>query len=99
MYYTSYIQAVHQISKVSAAVGVILSVHTSVGTNPIVYFGTEQQKQHYLPKLASGQYIGAFALTEPNAGSDAGGIRTKAVKSGNSYLLNGSKVFITNGGE
>ncbi|CDQ38272.1 acyl-CoA dehydrogenase [Virgibacillus salexigens] len=99
MNYTSYIQAVHQISKVSAAVGVILSVHTSVGTNPIVYFGTEQQKQHYLPKLASGQYIGAFALSEPNAGSDAGGIRTKAVKSGNSYLLNGSKVFITNGGE
>ncbi|API91850.1 acyl-CoA dehydrogenase [Virgibacillus pantothenticus] len=99
MDYTAYIQTIHEISKVSATVGVILSVHTSVGTNPILYFGTEQQKNKYLPKLASGDYLGAFALTEPNAGSDAASLKTKAVKIGEEYLLNGSKVFITNGGE
>lgn len=99
MGYTFYIQTIHEISKVSATVGVILSVHTSVGTNPILYFGTEQQKNHYLPKLASGEYLGAFALTEPNAGSDAGSIKTTAKKEGNGYILNGSKLFITNGGE
>jgi acyl-CoA dehydrogenase len=99
MDFTSYIIAIHEISKVSATVGVILSVHTSVGTNPILYFGTEEQKQKYIPKLASGEYLGAFALTEPGAGSDAASLRTKAVKDGNHYVLNGSKVFITNGGE
>ncbi|SHH58884.1 acyl-CoA dehydrogenase [Virgibacillus chiguensis] len=98
MDYTAYIQTIHEISKVSATVGVILSVHTSVGTNPILYFGTEQQKDFYLPKLASGEYLGAFALTEPNAGSDAASLKTKAVKDGEAYILNGSKVFITNGG-
>lgn len=67
MDFTSYILAIHEISKVSATVGVILSVHTSVGTNPILYFGTEEQKKKYIPKLASGEYIGAFALTEPSA--------------------------------
>ncbi|KKB33467.1 acyl-CoA dehydrogenase [Bacillus thermotolerans] len=96
--FTSYILAIHELAKVSATVGVILSVHTSVGTNPILYFGTEEQKRKYIPKLASGEYIGAFALTEPNAGSDAGKIRTSAVKRGEKYILNGSKVFITNGG-
>lgn len=98
MDYTAYIQTIHEISKVSATVGVILSVHTSVGTNPILYFGTEQQKDFYLPKLASGEYLGAFALTEPNAGSDAASLKTKAVKDKEAYILNGSKVFITNGG-
>ncbi|RFA36740.1 acyl-CoA dehydrogenase [Virgibacillus dokdonensis] len=98
MDYTAYIQTIHEISKVSATVGVILSVHTSVGTNPILYFGTEQQKDFYLPKLASGEYLGAFVLTEPNAGSDAASLKTKAVKDGEAYILNGSKVFITNGG-
>lgn len=97
--FTSYILAIHEISKVSATVGVILSVHTSVGTNPILYFGTDEQKQAYLPKLASGQYLGAFALTESGAGSDASRIRTSAVRQGDEYILNGSKVFITNGGE
>ncbi|WP_139491042.1 acyl-CoA dehydrogenase [Brevibacillus dissolubilis] len=97
--FTSYILAINEISKVSATVGVILSVHTSVGTNPILYFGNEEQKQKYVPKLASGEYIGAFALTEPQAGSDASGIRTTAVRKGDHYVLNGSKVFITNGGE
>ncbi|MGO0063722.1 acyl-CoA dehydrogenase [Brevibacillus fluminis] len=97
--FTSYILAIHEISKVSATVGVILSVHTSVGTNPILYFGTDEQKRTYLPKLASGQFLGAFALTEPGAGSDASRIRTSAVRQGDEYVLNGSKVFITNGGE
>ncbi|KGX86388.1 acyl-CoA dehydrogenase [Pontibacillus marinus] len=98
MDFTSYIIAIHELSKVSASVGVILSVHTSVGTNPILYFGTEEQKQKYIPKLASGEYIGAFALTEPAAGSDAGSLKTRAHKEGDHYILNGSKVFITNGG-
>ncbi|UFJ40211.1 acyl-CoA dehydrogenase [Brevibacillus humidisoli] len=97
--FVSYILTIHEISKVSATVGVILSVHTSVGTNPINYFGSEEQKRRYLPKLASGEYLGAFALTEPNAGSDAGRIRTTAVRQGDAYVLNGSKIFITNGGE
>ncbi|GGK25058.1 acyl-CoA dehydrogenase [Caldalkalibacillus thermarum] len=97
--FISYIIAIHELSKVSATIGVILSVHTSLGTNPILYFGTEEQKQHYIPKLASGQYLAAFALTEPHAGSDAGSIRTRAVKEGGYYVLDGRKVFITNGGE
>ncbi|MDV2886505.1 acyl-CoA dehydrogenase [Alkalihalophilus pseudofirmus] len=99
MDFTSYIIAINELSKVSATVGVILSVHTSVGTNPILYFGTEEQKQKYIPKLASGEYLGAFGLTEPGAGSDAGSLKTTAKKDGNEYILNGSKVFITNGGE
>lgn len=99
MDFTSYILTIHEISKVSATVGVILSVHTSVGTNPILYFGTEEQRQKYVPKLASGEYLGAFCLTEPGAGSDARSLATKAVKDGNDYIINGSKVFITNGGE
>ncbi|MCM3597396.1 acyl-CoA dehydrogenase [Metabacillus idriensis] len=99
MDFTSYIIAIHELSKVSATVGVILSVHTSVGTNPILYFGTEEQKKKYIPKLASGEYLGAFCLTEPGSGSDAGSLRTKAVKKDGKYILNGSKVFITNGGE
>lgn len=99
MDFISYIIAIHEISKVSATVGVILSVHTSVGTNPILYFGTEEQKQRYLPKLATGQYLGAFALTEPHAGSDAANIKTRAMKQDDYYILNGSKMFITNGKE
>ncbi len=99
MDFTSYIIAIHELSKVSAALGVILSVHTSVGTNPILYFGNDAQKAHYLPKLARGEYLGAFALTEPSAGSDAANLKTKAVKDGDHYILSGSKVFITNGGE
>ncbi|WP_096156326.1 acyl-CoA dehydrogenase [Bacillus sp. FJAT-45066] len=99
MDFTSYIIAINEISKVSATVGVILSVHTSVGTNPILYFGTEEQKQKYVTKLAAGEFLGAFALTEPSAGSDAGSLKTRAVKNGDHYILNGAKVFITNGGE
>ncbi|WP_221567332.1 acyl-CoA dehydrogenase [Alkalihalobacillus sp. TS-13] len=99
MDFTSYIIAINELSRVSATVGVILSVHTSVGTNPIYYFGTEEQKKKYVPKLAGGQYLGAFGLTEPSAGSDAGGLKTRAVRDGDHYILNGSKVFITNTGE
>ena len=99
MDFISYIIAIHELSKVSAVVGVILSVHTSVGTNPIMYFGNEEQKDRYLPKMASGEFIGAFCLTEPSSGSDAGSLKTKAVKKDGHYVLNGSKVFITNGGE
>ncbi|WP_110928298.1 acyl-CoA dehydrogenase [Bacillus massiliglaciei] len=99
MDYISYIIAIHEISKVSPTVGVILSVHTSVGTNPILYFGTEEQKRQYVRKLASGEYLGAFCLTEPSAGSDAGSLKTKAVREKGFYRINGSKVFITNGGE
>ncbi|MER1984312.1 MAG: acyl-CoA dehydrogenase [Solibacillus sp.] len=99
MDFTSYILAIHELSRVSAVVGVILSVHTSVGTNPILYFGNDAQKQRYIPKLASGDYLGAFCLTEPSAGSDAASLKTRAVRDGDDYILDGSKVFITNGGE
>ncbi|WP_394175151.1 acyl-CoA dehydrogenase [Guptibacillus hwajinpoensis] len=99
MDYTSYIIAIHELSKVSATVGVILSVHTSVGTLPILSFGSEEQKQKYVPKLATGEYLGAFALTEPSSGSDASSMKTRAVRDGDHYVLNGSKIFITNGGE
>jgi len=99
MDFTSYIIAIHEISKVSATLGVILSVHTSVGTNPIVYFGTEEQKQKFVSKLASGEYLGAFSLTEPNAGSDAANIKTRATRVDEHYRLNGTKAFVSNGGE
>lgn len=98
MDFTSYIRVIHELSKVSAAIGVILSVHTSVGTNPILYFGTEEQKQKYIPKLASGEFLGAFALTEAGSGSDAGNLKTTAKLIDDMYVLNGSKIFITNGG-
>ncbi|WP_422124034.1 acyl-CoA dehydrogenase [Planococcus sp. X10-3] len=99
MDFTSYITAIHELSKASGVIGVILSVHTSVGTNPILNFGTEEQIAKYVPKLASGEYLGAFCLTEPGAGSDAGSLKTRAVRDGDDFVLNGSKVFITNGGE
>lgn len=99
MDFLSYILAIHELSKVSAVMGVILSVHTSVGTNPIIQFGNDDQKSRYLPKMATGEYLGAFCLTEPTAGSDAGALKTRAVKDGDDYILNGSKMFITNGGE
>ncbi|WP_342463055.1 acyl-CoA dehydrogenase [Ureibacillus sp. FSL K6-8385] len=99
MDFTSYIIAINELSKVSAVIGVILSVHTSVGTNPILYFGTEEQKRKYVPKLAKGEYLGAFCLTEPSAGSDAASLKSRAEKKGDKYIINGSKIFITNGGE
>lgn len=94
----SYMIAIEEISKCCASTGAILAVHTSAGTVPFLLFGTDEQKQKYVPDLASGKKIGAFALTEPNAGSDAAKVTTTAVLDGNEYVLNGTKCFITNGG-
>lgn len=98
--YTMYIHAVEEISKYCATTGVILSAHQSLCVAPIMEFGTEDQKRRYLPKLASGEWLGAFALTEPNAGTDANNQTTVATLSedGKYYTLNGSKIFITNAG-
>ncbi len=92
----SYAIAVEELARVDGGAGVILSAHVSLGTWPIAAFGNEEQKQKYLVPLAKGEKIGAFGLTEPNAGSDAGGTETTAVLKGDYYLLNGSKIFITN---
>ncbi len=92
----SYAIAVEELSRVDGGVGVILSAHTSLGTYPIDHFGTEEQKQKYLIPLAKGEKIGAFGLTETNAGSDAGETETTAVLEGDHYILNGQKIFITN---
>ena len=94
----SYIIAVEELARVCATHGVILSVHMSVCAYPIYQMGTEEQKQKYLPDLASGRKIGGFCLTEPGAGSDAAAQKTVAVKKGDKYIINGSKIFITNGG-
>ncbi|WDU82321.1 acyl-CoA dehydrogenase [Caloramator sp. Dgby_cultured_2] len=96
--FLSYILAVEEISKACATTGVILSAHTSLCCWPIYNFGTEEQKKKYLPTLLKGEKIGAFALTEPNAGTDAASQQTTAKLEGDYYILNGSKVFITNGG-
>ena len=95
-----YAMAVEELSKACATTGVIVSAHTSLGTWPILKFGNEKQKQKYLPKLASGEWIGAFGLTEPNAGTDAAGQQTMAVQDPETgeWILNGSKIFITNAG-
>lgn len=95
----SYAIAVEELSRVDGGTGVILSAHTSLGTYPIAAFGNEEQKQKYLVPLAKGEKLGAFGLTEENAGSDAGGTETTAVLEGDYYILNGEKIFITNGGE
>ncbi len=92
----SYAIAVEELARVDGGAGVILSAHVSLGSFPIAAFGTEEQKKKYLVPLAKGEKIGAFGLTEPNAGSDAGGTETTAVLEGDHYILNGSKIFITN---
>ncbi|MBS5037832.1 MAG: acyl-CoA dehydrogenase family protein [Fusobacterium sp.] len=92
----SYAIAVEELSRVDGGTGVILSAHVSLGSYPIMAFGTEEQKKKYLAPLAKGEKIGAFGLTEPNAGSDAGGTETTAVLEGDHYILNGEKIFITN---
>lgn len=92
----SYAIAVEELSRVDGGTGVILSAHVSLGSYPIYAFGTEEQKQKYLIPLAKGEKIGAFGLTEPNAGSDAGGTETTAELDGDYYILNGGKIFITN---
>jgi butyryl-CoA dehydrogenase len=93
----SYAIAIEEISRISAGMGLCLTVHNSVGIYPIVRFGTKEQKERFLPGLAGGERIGGFCLTEANAGSDASGVETHAVRDGDSYILNGTKIFVTNG--
>ena len=93
----TYAMCVEELSKVCGTTGVIVSAHTSLCMDPILTFGTEEQKMKYLPDLASGKKLGAFGLTEPGAGTDAQGQQTKAVLDGDEWVLNGSKCFITNG--
>ena len=97
--YREYIYAVEELSKYCGTTGVILSAHTSLCAAPILEHGTEEQKMKYLPDLATGRKLGGFGLTEPNAGTDAGNQQTTAVEMEDHWLLNGSKIFITNGGE
>jgi alkylation response protein AidB-like acyl-CoA dehydrogenase len=96
--YLAYCIAVEELSRVCASTGVTLSAHTSLASWPIYKYGTEEQKQKYLVPLAQGTSIGGYGLTEPGSGSDAGGMRTTAKLDGDHYVLNGSKIFITNGG-
>ena len=93
----TYVMCVEELSKVCGTTGVIVSAHTSLCCDPILTYGTEEQKQKYLPPLCNGEKLGAFALTEPGAGTDAQGAQTKAVLDGDEWVLNGSKCFITNG--
>jgi alkylation response protein AidB-like acyl-CoA dehydrogenase len=92
----AYAAAVLELAKVDASVAITMAAHTSLGSLPIAIAGTEEQKQKYLPKLASGEVLGAFGLTEPEAGSDAGSTKTNAVLDGDEYVVNGGKIFITN---
>ncbi|WP_100401467.1 acyl-CoA dehydrogenase [Bacillus sp. FJAT-42315] len=96
--YLAYCIAVEELSRVCASTGVTLSAHTSLAGWPVYKFGTEEQKQKYLKPMAQGEKIGAYGLTEPGSGSDAGGMKTTARLDGDDYILNGSKIFITNGG-
>ena len=91
--------AIEEIGKVCPSTSATMMAHTSLGTAPIAVFGTEEQKEQYLPGLASGKQIGAFGLTEPNAGSDAGNTQTRAILNGNEFIVNGEKAFCTNAGE
>ena len=93
-----YTIAVEELSRVCATTGVVLSAHTSLCLAPIFEHGTEEQKRKYLPKLASGEWLGAFGLTEPNAGTDASAQQTTAVLDGDEWVLNGNKIFITKEG-
>jgi alkylation response protein AidB-like acyl-CoA dehydrogenase len=96
MDYISYIIAVEEVARVDGSQAATVAAGNSLGIGPLYYFGTEEQKNKYLPKLCSGEYLWGFGLTEPTAGSDAGGSKTTAVKDGNEWVLNGSKIFITN---
>ncbi|WP_242303195.1 acyl-CoA dehydrogenase AcdA [Bacillus cereus group sp. BfR-BA-01495] len=95
--YLAYVIAIEELSRVCASTGVTLSAHTSLAGWPIFKFGTEEQKQTFLRPMAEGKKIGAYGLTEPGSGSDAGGMKTIAKRDGDHYVLNGSKIFITNG--
>lgn len=96
--YMTYIMAIEEISKTDASHGVIIQTHNALCCWPIYTYGTEEQKRKYLPDLLSGKKLGAFGLTEPNAGTDAAGTQTKAVLDGDEWVLNGSKIFISGGG-
>lgn len=98
MDFVAYITAVYELGKVCASTAITMAAHTSLGTTPILLAGSEEQKQKYLPRLASGEMIGAFGLTEPEAGSDAGATKTTAVLDGDEWVINGSKIFTTNAG-
>ncbi len=95
--YLSYIVAVEELARVDGSQAATIAAHNSLGIGPIYYFGTKEQKEKYLPKLTTGEYVWGFGLTEPEAGSDAGASKTKAVKDGDYWIINGSKNFITNG--
>ncbi|MEK4221960.1 acyl-CoA dehydrogenase [Bacillus sp. FSL W8-0116] len=97
--YLAYCIAIEELSRVDASIGVTLSAHTSLAGWPIYKFGSEEQKQKYLRPMAEGRKIGAYGLTEPGSGSDASAMKTTAWRDGDDYILNGSKIFITNGGE
>jgi alkylation response protein AidB-like acyl-CoA dehydrogenase len=94
----SYMIVIEELAKVDASHGLTVSAHTTLGTSPIVWFGSDAQKRRYVPLLASGRVMGGFGLTEPDAGSDAAGTKTAAVRKGDHYVLNGTKRFITHGG-
>jgi len=94
----SYMIVINEMAKVDASHAITISAHTTLGTSPIVNFGTPEQRQKYVPLLASGKVLGGFGLTEPAAGSDAAGMRSTAVRKNSHYVLNGSKIFITHGG-
>lgn len=93
----AYSMALEEIAAGCAALSTIMSVHNSVGCMPIFKFGTEEQKRHFLPRMAAGQWLGGFALTEPQAGSDAASLKVRAVRQGDTYVLNGTKQFVTSG--
>src|SRR5438270_5193174 len=97
MDYLSYITVIHELAKVDASHAITVSAHTTLGTSPIMDFGTDEQKRCFVPFLATGRVLGGFGLTEPGAGSDAGGTKTTAVDRGDHYILNGTKRFITHG--
>jgi hypothetical protein len=98
MGYVEYVLAIEELSRVDGSVGIIVAAHNSLCTNHIMLAGNDEQRKRWIPKLASGQWLGAWGLTEPGSGSDAGGARTTAVRKGDCWVLNGSKTFITNGG-
>ncbi len=97
MGYIEYVTAIEELSRVDGSVGIIVAAHTSLCSNHIYVAGNEEQKRKYLPKLATGEFIGAWGLTEPGSGSDAGSARATAVRKGNRWIINGTKTFITNG--
>jgi alkylation response protein AidB-like acyl-CoA dehydrogenase len=97
MGYVEYVTAIDELSRVDGSVGIIVAAHTSLCSNHIFLAGSEEQKRKYIPKLATGEFLGAWGLTEPSSGSDAGSARMTAVRRGNTWVLNGNKTFITNG--